>query len=366
MSPRIISNATEQRKRAIFEAAMQLAEPARLAYIERETGGDPALRDSVLRLVAANREDSNGILDQPIYERPRTGEAVPASIGAYTVVKHLGSGGMGSVYCCRAPEGAMVAVKLLHGGLVDRQAPQRFELEREIHRRLHHPNVCRILGSGCAERGTPFLVMELIEGEPVDAYCRRHRLGVPQRLRLFSQTLAGTAYFHQANIVHRDLKPSNVLVTPAGKVKILDFGIAKVAEHEPGSTGHGPTRTSMPLMTVRYASPEQLQRLLSGRSSDVYSLGAMLYELLTGRHPFGTVYHQGAAQLLAAMASTSPAPPSAIAQAAISSGIDRMVLKALQFDPSHRYGSAGQFLDDLRGILDASESKKHAGPLQNL
>jgi len=149
-------------------------------------------------------------------------------------------------------------------------------------------------------------------------------------------------------------------------VKILDFGIAKVAEHEPGSTGHGPTRTSMPLMTVRYASPEQLQRLLSGRSSDVYSLGAMLYELLTGRHPFGTVYHQGAAQLLAAMASTSPAPPSAIAQAAISSGIDRMVLKALQFDPSHRYGSAGQFLDDLRGILDASESKKHAGPLQNL
>jgi serine/threonine-protein kinase len=361
MSPRIISNEMEQRKRVLFEAVMHLPEGARLAFVESKTEGDPALRNSVLRLLAANREDSDGILDKPLYERKRSGEAPPASIGAYTVVKHLGSGGMGSVYSCRAPEGGMVAVKLLHGGLQDRQIPQRFEEERAIHSRLRHPNVCRILGGGSAERGTPFIVMELVDGEPIDAYCHRNRLAVSERLRLFSQVLAGTEYFHRAQIVHRDLKPSNVLVTTAGRVKILDFGIAKVAEHQPGFTGHGPTRTTLPLMTVRYASPEQLQRRLSGRSSDIYSLGVLLYELLTDQHPFNNECQQGATQLLAGMSSRSPDPPSAVATARISSAIDRMVLNSLQYDPSHRYGSASQFLEDLRGCLTPDKGSTHRG-----
>jgi eukaryotic-like serine/threonine-protein kinase len=341
----------ERRKRAIFDGAMRLSESAWQAYVERETEGNSALRSSVLRLIAASRADTGGVLDRPIAERPPSTQPAPSSIGPYTVVKHLGSGGMGSVYSCRAPEGGLVAVKILHAVLQGWPTPQHIENERAIHSRLVHPNVCRILGGGYAEHGTPFIVMELVDGEPIDIFCQRSRWTVSERLRLFSQVLAGTEYFHRERIVHRDLKPSNVLVTTTGKVKILDFGIAKIARHKPGSTGHGPTRTALPIMTIRYASPEQLERRVSGRSSDLYSLGVLLYELLTDKHPFNPEYQQGADQLRAAMASRPPVPPSALAHGKISSGVDRMVLKALQFNPSHRYGSASQFLDDLRVCL---------------
>jgi serine/threonine protein kinase len=264
---------------------------------------------------------------------------------------------MGSVYSCRSPQGGLVAVKLVQADLPDRRGSQHFDDERAIHARLRHPNICRILGAGSAEHGTPFIVMELVDGEPIDIFCRRSRWTVSQRLRLFSQVLAGTEYFHRERIVHRDLKPSNILVTTAGNVKILDFGIAKVAEHRAGFTGHGPTHTAVPLMTLRYASPEQLERRLSGRSSDIYSLGVMLYELLTDKHPFEE-YKQGLAQLLIAMAGRSPVPPSVLAKGTISSGIDRMVLKSLQFDPKNRYGSANQFLSDLRECLNSMNARK--------
>lgn len=352
----------EQRRRAVFDAVMKLTEGERLAFIERETAGDPDLRDSVLRLVAATRDDLNGILDRPVFQRlpqPRHAD-VPAQIGRYTVVRHLGSGGMGSVYACRGSDGRMVAVKLLHASLRDDYFLDRFEEERAIHSRMRHPNVARMLDGGTAGHGTPFIVMDLVEGEPIDSFCRRTRATAEQRLQLFSQVLAGVAYFHRQQVAHRDLKPANIYVTAAGKAKILDFGIAKIVTHHAGMTGHGPTRSALQLMTIRYASPEQLMQRLSGRSSDVYALGLVLYELIAGKHPFSAELDQGAMHLLAAMRGRLPAPPSTLssAPAGLLPYVDEMVLKAIRFEPAHRHGSAGQFLEGLKRCLEVPSARQ--------
>jgi eukaryotic-like serine/threonine-protein kinase len=347
----------EKRRRALFEAVKRLPERERASYLERETSDDPTLRDSVMRLIHATRAGRRGILDHPVYQRPvrsRQPEHPPSHIGPYPVMKHLGSGGMANVYACRSHDGGVVAVKLLRPGLYDADFLERFDQERAIQSQIDHPNVCRILGTGRAEHGTPFIVMELVNGQPIDRYCSSVKMPVPEKLRLFSQVLAGVECCHRRSIVHRDLKPANILVTADGRVKILDFGIAKVASHSAGMTGHGPTGSALPLMTPRYASPEQLRQKLSGRSSDIYSLGVVLYELLAGRHPFSDVLAEGTERLVAAIYSGRPAPPSVLAPAPKFSGsIDEMVLKALQFEPEQRYGSVAQFLECLRKCLDA-------------
>jgi eukaryotic-like serine/threonine-protein kinase len=351
----------EKRRRELFEAVMRLPPRERIAYLERQTSGDPTLCDSVLRLIHATRGNRPGILDHPVSHRPaRSGrlERPPSRIGPYEVIKHLGSGGMASVYTCRNQHGTLVAVKLLRAGLYDADFLERFNLERAIHSQIDHPNVCRILDTGKAEHGTPFIVMELIEGQPIDRYSNSRKLPIPERLRLFSQVLAGVECFHRRSIVHRDLKPANIFVTTDGRVKILDFGIAKVANHIAGMTGHGPTGSSLPLMTLRYASPEQLRQLRSGRASDIYSLGLLLYELLAGSHPFSDALGEGTERLLAVMNTRSPAPPSALAAIpGLSGRIDHLVLKALQLEPEQRYASVGQFRESLRTCLDAPISR---------
>lgn len=357
----------EKRRRALFEAGLRLPERERTAFVERETPGDPDLRDSVLRLIRASSAHSTGALDRPVYQRP----AAPAAtdrlrkIGGYTVIKPLGSGGMASVYACRAPDGQVVAVKLLHAGLHDAHFLRRFEEERDIQMRIRHPNVCQILHGGTADHGTPFIVMELIEGQQIDRHCAAGRLGVRERLRLFSQVLAGVEYCHRREIVHRDLKPANILVTAAGQVKILDFGIAKIATHRSGMTGHGPTHSALRLMTIRYASPEQLEQRLSGRSSDIYALGVMLYELIAGRHPYWEHLEGGTERLLVAMNGSLPAPPSALAPAPdLLPGVDQLVLRALHFDPAQRYPTAGQFLESLGRCLEGDAARRlpaHSG-----
>src|SRR5262249_7983208 len=162
---------------------------------------------------------------------------------------------------------------------------ENFARERIILARLRHPGICRIIDGG-ADHGQPFIVMELIDGIRIDDFCRRWGRSVGDAIALFSQILTGVEDVHQQGIVHRDLKPSNILVSKDGGVKVLDFGIAKFCTHAPGQTGSRTTITSHRVMTMRYASPEQLQGKLSGRASDVYSLGVILYELLADRHPF--------------------------------------------------------------------------------
>ncbi|MBV8903024.1 MAG: serine/threonine protein kinase [Acidobacteriia bacterium] len=355
----------EKRRRALFEAVIELPESERAAYIQRETSGDAALRDSVLRLLHATRGDHGGILDRPVYQRreqSHAADAPPLRIGNYEVVRHLGSGGMANVYACRAANGQLVAVKLLRTGLDDADFLERFRQEREIQSRIEHPNVCRLLDGGSTDHGAPFIVTELVDGQRIDRHCSSLGLSVRERLGLFSQVLAGVEYFHRRQIVHRDLKPTNIFATSAGRAKILDFGIAKIVAHRAGMTGHGPTRSVLRLMTPPYASPEQLQGRLSGRASDIYSLGVVLYELITGRHPFSEVYARGGTErLLAAMNKGLPAPPSTLVPVtAVSGSIDDIVLKALQFDPGQRYASVGQFLECLGPFLEARPPRSPA------
>lgn len=352
MSSRPISADFESRKRSLFEAALRLPEDRRVAYVSEQTNADADLRTAVLRLLAAQAVTAQGILDTPLHHSPTARTEVPAWIGSYRVAALIGSGGMGTVYNCQQPAtGKQVAVKVIHEILRTKELLDRFAQEREILTKLKHPNVCRVIEAGVTERGAPFIVMEMVEGRRIDIFCRT----LPQLaiLRLFTQVLAAVEYFHREQVAHRDLKPANVLVTAQGRVRVLDFGIAKVIDHSPGSTGHGPTHTKARLMTVRYASPEQLQGRLSGRASDIYAAGVMLYELLTGSHPYPDDYPLGATQLLRAMSKRHPAPVSAIRQSLqLPPAVDVMIARALEYDPLRRYRSAGDFLTDLGRCLD--------------
>ena len=362
MLPKSISIDLERRCRVVFDQMLRLPEAERMGWLENHAGAEPDLHSAVLRLLAASRSGSAGILDHPIQPRPAAASsALPARIGPYPVLRCLGNGGMGIVYLCRdLQSGGAVAVKVLNLDLQTRTFLQRFENERLIQSRLRHPNVCRLLSAGENDNGTPYLVMEYVEGERIDTFCRRTRATSAQCLELLSQVLAGVAYFHQQQIVHRDLKPSNILTAAAGRVKILDFGVARIVDHQPGLTGHGATSTPVPIMTIRYASPEQLQQRVSGRSSDIYSLGVLFYELLTGQHPFAAYLAKGQRALAAAIASELPVLPSQRMGPGHGNleNVDRMVMKALSSDPAGRYSSAVRFQEDLRVCLETMEGRK--------
>jgi serine/threonine protein kinase len=355
MQPETAQAAFEKRKRALFEAAVQLAETDQATLLATTARIDPNLAQAVRRLLAASRHGSDGVLNRPVYERkPLTPPPAPRAIGKYVVLKHLGTGGMGSVYLSKAPDAAeQVAIKIIRSDLESDSARFHFARERDILKRLRHPNVCRILDADVAAGGTPFIVMEYIEGEQLDAFCSRMACPVERRLLLFSQVLAGVEYFHSCNVVHRDLKPSNLFVGLAGSVKILDFGLAKMIDHQKGRTGHGLTTTRFPFMTIAYASPEQLSGSLSGRASDIYALGLICYELLTGSRPFSRGSEQSPELRFQALSSEVPVPPSRRV-GALPKAIDSMVMNALQFDPDYRYGSAATFLRDLVKCLEGS------------
>lgn len=347
-SPETTSRLREQRRRALFEAASQLAPSDRESYLKAQTGGDAELLHSILRLLAADATASGGVLDRPPHQRAAA--PAPTMIGPYRPVRRLGSGGMADVYCCTAPGGGLAAVKLLRPGMSpDAESLRSFEREREILARLRHPNVCRIIDGGVQD-GLFYIAMELIEGDRIDDHCRARHLTAREKLILFSRVLAGVEYFHREEIAHRDLKPSNILVTGSGQVKILDFGIAKFLEHSAGMTGSRPTSTPNAALTLRYASLEQLNGRLSGRSSDIYSLGVILYELLSGQHPYQTELQMGVPNLMLAMSQSQPAPLAG----GVAAPVNELVLRALVADPGGRHRTAGQFLEHLRQCLEVN------------
>ncbi len=292
-------------------------------------------------------------------------------IGNYRIDQEIGRGGMGVVYRAhRADESFDLAVALKVMQALPGAALQRFEAERQILARLSHPNIARILDGGHTEHGSPYLVMELAEGAPINRYCDEHRLSLKARIELFLTVCEAVLHAHRRLVVHRDLKPDNILVTDEGEAKLLDFGIAKLIDlDQPGQTA---TLFGMGAMTPEYASPEQVRQEPITVGSDVYSLGVVLFELLTGRRPY-QLEDRSPRHIERMVCETRPPTPSnlvktfdrqaenAIADLRATSGerlerdlagdLDAVVMAALEKDASDRYGSVEELADDLRNVL---------------
>jgi serine/threonine-protein kinase len=295
------------------------------------------------------------------------------SIDSYRLVSRLAVGGMGVVYRAERTDGLFeheVAVKLIRAERATEGLVRRFELERRTLAALHHPCIARLYDGGSTEDGRPYLVMELVHGLPIDRFCERERLPVAERLRLFVQVCRAVHYAHQNLVVHRDLKPSNILIDEQGLPRLLDFGIARLLEHDEGMEPPAATLTVARILTPEYASPEQLAGGRVTTALDIYSLGVILYELLTGHRPFE---FEAAARPTgsASSASTPRAPEHGRAQAVagaeslaarcgstpaglsrrLRGDLDRIVLMALRKEPERRYASAQEFADDIERHL---------------
>ena len=333
--------------REAFVRAFAESHPQLLAQLEAmlgaDTGGDTRLRDSI----AASVESLSAEKTDPWIGR---------QFGPWTIRKRLAGGGMGAVFLAdRADEAytQTAALKLMSAQLHSPSAIARFKAERQILANLSHPNIGRLLDGGSTDTGVPFLVMEFIDGEPIDDYCETHVLSVEQRLQLMRKVCDAVDYAHRHLIIHRDLKPSNILVDGNGEPKLLDFGIAKLLD--PGDYDIAETRVGTRAMTPEYASPEQVRGESISTATDVYALGVLLFRLMTGQSPYGQKatsphdYEQ-------AIVGEAPRKPSTAVTAVGESGIssvpperlrrlllgdlDNIVLKALQKEPARRYPTA--------------------------
>jgi eukaryotic-like serine/threonine-protein kinase len=317
----------------------------------------------------------------PAQPRGRTGISVSADdgerwtarrIGAYELVELIGSGGMGEVYRARRIDAQYekeVAIKLVPATHSAGFILQRMRAERQILAKLDHPNIARLIDGGATEDGLPYLIMDLVDGEPLDQYCERRQLPIGQRLRLFRDVCSAVSYAHQHLIVHRDLKPSNILVTADGTVKLLDFGIAKLLQPALGNEGAAPTVTGMSTMTLEFASPEQVLGKPITTASDLYSLGVVLYLLLTRHTPYRSS-HESTHELMREVCETEPVRPSARVASEnrtggdrLDSDLDAITLRALRKEPERRYTSVDELSEDVRRYLEAMPVTAREGQL---
>jgi non-specific serine/threonine protein kinase/serine/threonine-protein kinase len=373
-----------QQVRSILDRAIALPESERSPYLDQNCADDRELRDEVESLLRSHQDAGSLFLKHPAASLQTALEAsrttrIGSRIGVYEILEEIGHGGMGEVYRAMRADGQYekaVAIKLVRGGYDSAVLLDRFRHERQILASLDHPHIARLLDGGTTEDGLPYLVMELIEGERVDVYCDTRRLSITRRLQLFLQVCSAVQYAHQRLVIHRDLKPSNVLVTAEGTPKLLDFGIAKLIDPDLAIE-----TTMVRPMTPEYASPEQIRGEPITTASDVYSLGVVLYQLLTGRSPYlGET--RSSHQLARAVCETDPAKPSTVvlkpipAQAVdgeqptpellgslregspvrlrrrLAGDLDNIVLKAVRKEPHQRYMSVEQFAEDVRRHLE--------------
>jgi len=355
------------RIQTLFLAALEQPLHERDAYLASACTSDDE-RQSVEQLLNADALDSPFLLDEPLV-RLTTEDAVAdvdvagRQVGPYQLKRLLGRGGMGAVYLAeRADVGREVALKIVRGDLADPSARRRLIFERRVLARLEHPNIARLYDVGVDEDGTPYFAMEHVEGVPVTEYCDGQQLDVGARLRLFESIGRAVQHAHQHFVVHRDLKPSNIYVTPEGDIKLLDFGIAKAldeAEEMLGEEAH--TRTGRRMLTPAYAAPEQHTDAPVTAASDVYSLGVVLFELLTGTRPEAASTSVTEPKRPSTVVTQSDATSSTTAAARqttterlvrqLRGDLDVICMKALQPEPDRRYASAEAFVDDVKRHL---------------
>lgn len=347
----------------LFEAGLEQPAAQRRAWIEAAPATDGA-RANALRLLDAH-EASTGFLEP----EPAT---APRQLGPYHLIEPLGRGGMGQVWLAERRDGAFeqrVAIKVLASVLGDPESVRRAESERQFLAWLDHPHVARVLDGGTTPQGQPYVVMEYVAGVRIDDWCRNHALDVRARVELFLQVLAAVDAAHRALIIHRDIKPANVLVDAQGQAKLLDFGIAKSLDGRLAGT----TRTGLLPLTPEYASPEQLLGRPLTTACDVYALGLLLDELLTGRRLHAGLAPTELARRIETQMPTRPSgrvdaqalalPPRTAAdwRKRVGGDLDRVVLKALEAEPARRYESARAFADDLERWLAHRPVRARAG-----
>ena len=348
-----------ERTLRIFEQAVLLDAAARSAFLDHECGNDGALRADVQGLLDADAAAGDFLTPPMRGNRDRSGER----LGVYRLTNLIGSGGMGSVYRAERADGAyakQVAIKLL---LVDAgDLRTRFALEQRILGTLSHPNIASLLDVGRDANGAPYLVMEYVEGDAINAYAHLHDLDLRARIGLFLKILDAVQSAHGRLVVHRDIKPGNVLVDAHGEPKLLDFGIAKLLEDGAAVM----TRTGLGPLTPEYASPEQLRGEPIGTSSDIYALGVLLFELVTGERPYRfDGAHASAIERV--VCDTDPPRPSTRMDARRGGGnlrdLDAIILKALEKQPARRYATCASFAEDLQRWLDGAEVLAREPPL---
>jgi non-specific serine/threonine protein kinase/serine/threonine-protein kinase len=382
--------------KSLFQLVLEQPPAHRPEFLARACGADKELYQHVRELLAAD-STTDSFLEKPAITplskiladaAADAQEPMPRQIGPYAVQKLLGSGGMGAVYLAHRADKSynkQVAIKVIHRGMESDRILQRFRRERQIIASLDHPNIARLLDGGAINDGRPYIVMEYVDGMPINTWCDQKRLSTDKRLHIFLQVCDAIQYAHQNLIIHRDIKPGNILVRSDNTAKLLDFGIAKLMNPDiAGVAAPDKTATSMRLMTPQYSSPEQVKGEPVTTASDVYLLGIVLYELLTGHRPY-EVKDNAALEAIRAYAQGEPQKPSdaifrpteriqpngtrqmvnnSIAISSVRDGnpallrqrllgdLDAILLRALRRNPSERYRSTAQFADDIRNHLN--------------
>jgi len=355
----------------IFHAALDCDPDELSTFLDQMCAGDTELRTKVEELLAAHRQAEN-FIETPIADLNRSitdnGEPDPLLgqvIGQYKIVRPISAGGMGAVYLAERADQQyekQVAIKLIKRGMDTDSVLRHFRHERQILASFEHPNIGRLLDGGATEAGLPYFVMEYVKGLPIDEYCDKHSLSITERLKLFRKICAAVAYAHRRTVIHRDIKPSNVLVTSDGTPKLLDFGIAKILQSGSGAEVLA-TITGVRLMTPEYASPEQMRGQPVTTATDVYSLGVVLYQLLTGQKPY-RLKTRTPEEISRAILEQEPQRPSSVVASASSRSsagwkpapqlrgdLDNIVLMSLRKEPERRYQSVEQFSEDIRRHL---------------
>ena len=370
---------------SLFFTAIELNPRERAAFLEAACDGDISLREELEAMLAADEDSMAFALESKFFSeeslKPDPSKLIGMHIGPYRVEQIIGEGGMGTVYLAERDDeqfNQKVALKLVRPGYHSAELYRRFRIERQILARLTHPNITRLLDGGITPDGQPYLVMQYVEGRPITAFCDEQSLSIGERLSLFRTVCAAVHHAHRNLVVHRDLKPSNILVTDDGVVKLLDFGIAKLLEPEL-YVSKVVTQSQMRLMTPEYAAPEQVRGDTITTATDIYALGVLLYELLSGRRPY-RLTSRIQAEIERIICEEDPQRPSTALTAGaqrttvttdptaevlsrarrtgvsrlkkmLQGDLDNIVMMALRKEPDRRYNSAKQLAEDISSYL---------------